>query len=198
MGKLNEGELKLTKLGWLPQKVVAETYPIGRPVELIEEFQPKRLNEYEVLPVWMARAILEVLGWTKIRKGMLSLTARGKKALADEAYAANVILRCALTRISLNAFDGFEDNEVGNIGRPWGIRLLNEFGADWRSGAFYGERYREVVPNPDLYDFFATRLYGRLLYHLGASDKRRNRQTPPLYFEEYRKTDLFPVLFSFK
>ena len=76
---LSEKELKLTQLGWLPLKVVAETYRLGQPEWIVEEYGAKRYYEYEVGSVWMARIILDLLGWIKTRKGMLSLTAKGKK-----------------------------------------------------------------------------------------------------------------------
>ncbi len=57
--------MKLTKLGWLPLKIVADAYRIGQPEWIIEELKQKRINEYEVGAVWMARIILELLGWIK-------------------------------------------------------------------------------------------------------------------------------------
>ena len=74
MSTLSQTELKLTKLGWLPLKIVAEAYALGRPEWIIEELNQKRINEYDANSVWMARIILDLLGWIKTRKGMLSLT----------------------------------------------------------------------------------------------------------------------------
>ena len=65
MNTLNETELKLTKLGWLPLKIVAETYRLGQPEWIIEELKSKRINEYDANSVWMARIILDLLGWIK-------------------------------------------------------------------------------------------------------------------------------------
>lgn len=93
MNTLSETELKLTKLGWLPLKIVAEAYTLGQPEWIIEELNQKRINEYDANSVWMARITLELLGWIKTRKGMLSLTIKGKKTLSDIDSAANEILR---------------------------------------------------------------------------------------------------------
>lgn len=90
---IGKTELRLTKLGWLPLKIVAEAYPLGQPEWIIEEFQQKKINEYDAKSVWMARNIIEFLGWIKTRKGVLSLTAKGKKALLNIDEAANEIIR---------------------------------------------------------------------------------------------------------
>ena len=66
LNTLNEKDLKLTKLGWLPLKIVADAYRIGQPEWIIEELKQKRINEYEVGAVWMARIILELLGLSLI------------------------------------------------------------------------------------------------------------------------------------
>ncbi len=58
MNTLSETELKLTKLGWLPLKTVAETYRLGQPEWIIEEFKSKRINEYDANSVWMAESYL--------------------------------------------------------------------------------------------------------------------------------------------
>ena len=81
LNTLSEKELKLTPRGWLPLKIVSETYRLGQPEWVVEEYGAKRYYEYEVGSVWMARIKLDLLGWIKTRKGILSLTAKGKKAL---------------------------------------------------------------------------------------------------------------------
>lgn len=50
MNTLCETKLKLTKLGWLPLKIVAKTYALGhlgQPEWIIEEYKSKRINEYD-------------------------------------------------------------------------------------------------------------------------------------------------------
>lgn len=195
---LCEKDLKLTKLGWLPLKIVAETYHLGQPEWIIEELNQKRINEYDANSVWMARITLELLGWIKTRKGMLSLTIKGKKALSNIDSAANEILRFSLIGVGLHTFDGNEDDRIGNLGMAYSVWLLNKFGSTWHSGEFYQEHYQKVFNFPDKYNTYATRVFARLFYWLGLVETRLNRQTEPPYRWEYGKTDLLQMIFSFK
>lgn len=198
MNTLNGTELKLTKLGWLPLKIVAETYSLGQPEWIIEELNQKRINEYDANSVWMARITLELLGWVKTRKGMLSLTLKGKKALSNIDSAANEILRFSLIGVGLHTFDGNEDNRIGNLGMAYSVWLLNKFGSTWHSGEFYQEHYQKVFNFLDKYNTYATRVFARLFYWLGLVETRLNKQTESPYRWEYRKTDLLQMIFSFK
>lgn len=198
MNTLSETELKLTKLGWLPLKTVAETYRLGQPEWIIEEFKSKRINEYDANSVWMARIILDLLGWIKTRKGTLSLTLKGKKALLDIDSAANEILRFSLIGVGLHTFDGNEDGRIGNLGMANSVWLLNKFGSTWHSGEFYQEHYQKVFTFTDIYNIYKTRVFARLFYWLGLVETRLNKHTNPPYPWEYRKTDLLQIIFSFK
>ena len=198
LNTLNEKDLKLTKLGWLPLKIVADAYRIGQPEWIIEELKQKRINEYEVGAVWMARIILDLLGWIKTRKGTLSLTLKGKKALLDIDSAANEILRFSLIGVGLHTFDGNEDGRIGNLGMAYSVWLLNKFGSTWHSGEFYQEHYQKVFNFTDIYNIYETRVFSRLFYWLGIVEMRLNKQVGPPFQWEYRKTDLLPMIFSFK
>lgn len=197
LNTLGESELKLTKLGWLPLKIVAEAYRLGRPVYIIEEFQQKRINEYEVKSLCLARDIIELLRWVKTRKGMLSLTAKGRKAMEDIDAAANEILRFSLVGIGVDSFDGYENDTIGNFGTAYSVWLLNKFGAKWRSGKFYQEHYQKIVPDDDPNNIYALRIFSRLFYWLGIVDIRKNDKAIYPIRGEYRKTELLSMIFSF-
>ena len=194
---LNEKELKLTKNGWLPLKVVAEAYRLGRPDIFLEEYGQKRFNEYDAKAVEFARALLEVHGWTKIRKGMLSLTAKGKKAIANIDEAANEILYFSLAGNILHTVDGHENQQIGNVGTAYSVWLLNKFGSEWRDGYFYQEQYQKVVNIPERYNMYAVRVFERLFYWLGIVDVREVNKYTPNFRKEFKKTDLLPMIFSF-
>lgn len=199
LNKLSETELKLTKLGWLPLKIVAEAYHVGQPEWIIDELKQKRINEYEVSSVRMARIILELLRWVITRKGMLSLTLKGKKALANIDASANEILYFSLTGVGLHTVDADEDERIGNFGIAYSVWLLNKFGSEWHSGNFYQEQYQKVFDFPDRYNIYETRVFNRLFYWLGIVDMRRNREEGPHFLNwDFRKTELFPMIFSFK
>lgn len=198
LNTLNEKDLKLTKLGWLPLKIVADAYRIGQPEWIIEELKQKRINEYEVGAVWMARIILELLGWIKTRKGVLSLTVKGRKAFSNIDAAANEILRFSFVGVGLHTFDAVEDDRIGNLGIAYSVWLLNQFGSEWHFGSFYQEHYQKAFNFPDKYTIYETRVFSRLFYWLGIVEMRLNKQVDPPFQWEYRKTDLLPMIFSFK
>ncbi len=195
---LSEKELKLTQRGWLPLKIVAETYRLGQPEWIVEEYGAKRYNEYEVGSVWMARIILDLMGWIKTRKGILSLTVKGKKALSNIDMAANEILLFSLTGVGLHTFDGYEGDSIGNLGMAYSVWLLNKYGSEWHLGEFYKEHYQKTFSFPGNYNAYETRVFSRLFYWLGIVEQRLNKQVGPPFQEEYKKTDLLSMIFSFK
>lgn len=197
MQTLNEKELKLTKNGWLPLKVVAEAYRLGRPDIFLEEYGQKRFNEYDAKAVEFARALLEVHSWTKIRKGMLSLTAKGKKAIANIDEVANEILYFSLAGNILHTVDGHENQQIGNVGTAYSVWLLNKFGSEWRDGYFYQEQYQKVINIPERYNMYAVRVFERLFYWLGIVDVREVNKYTPNFRREFKKTDLLSMIFSF-
>lgn len=198
LNTLGEKDLKLTNLGWLPLKIVAEMYALGQPEYIIELFEQKRINEYDAKSVQMARGILEILKWVKTRKGILSLTVKGKKALTNIDAAANDILRASLTEIGLHWLDGCDNDIIGNQGLAYSVWLLNKFGSKWHAGSFYQEHYQKVYAYPDTYNIYAARVFDRLFYWLGLVEVKENRNAAGLRNNKYLKTDLFAKVFSFK
>lgn len=198
LNTLSINELKLNKNGWLLPKIVAEIYHLGQPEWLVEEYGAKRYYEYEVCSVWMARIILDHLGWIKMRKGVLSITIKGKKALSNIDAAANEILRFSLEEVGVHIFDGVEDDRIGNVGLAYSVWLLNKFGSEWNTGDFYEKEYQKVFKFTSDYGIYETRVLERLFYWLGIVEQRLNRQIGPPFEEEYKKTDLLTVVFSFR
>lgn len=196
MNILSETELKLTPNGWLPLKIVSELYPLGAPDEFIEFHNPKRINEYQVNSVWMSRLLLDVLGWVKTRKGKLSLTAKGRKALSN-TDAATEVLYTALTAGVLHTFDRYEDDRPGNVGVAYSLWLLNKFGSEWHSGNFYQDHYLKVFDFPATYNIYSTRVFERLFYWLGLVEQRQDPKPEMFFSYEFRKTDLLSKLFTF-
>ena len=195
---LSEKELKLTPRGWLPFKIVAETYRLGQPEWTVEEYGAKRYYEYDVHSVWMARVILDLLGWIKTRKGMLSLTAKGKKALSNIDIAANEILHFSLTGVGMHSFDGYEGDTIGNLGIAYSVWILNKYGSEWHFGDFYKELYQKAFHFPGNSNAYETRVFTRLFYWLGIVEQRLNKQVGPPFEDEYKKTELISMIFSFK
>lgn len=195
--KLEEKEIKLTKNGWLPLKIVDEAYRLGMPDPYVILFNMKRINEYDVNSVGMARLLLDIMRWTKMRTGKLSLTANGRKALKDRREALLQILKCALTTPEVDYFDDHEDTINGNVFVSYSLWLLNRYGAEWHSGNFYFEHYEKVAQIGGKSDIYELRIFERLFYWLGFVKLKDDKHLRPRAFQEYQKTDLLDKVFSF-
>ncbi len=195
---IKEKELKLTKLGWLPLKIVAEAYRLGQPEYIIEEFGQKRINEYEANSVQLARMILENLGWIKTRKGIMSITVKGEKAFTNIEHSAADILYQSLQSGLLHVFDGYKEGRIGNYGIAYSLFLLHKYGAEWHLGSFYLTHYNAIFHFSEDTRAYAVRVFERLFYWLGIVEKRQSNHRDILFEEEYLKTDLLQMIFSFK
>ena len=167
-------------------------------LKTLSEKDLKRYYEYDVHSVWMARIILDLLGWIKTRKGMLSLTAKGKKALSNIDIAANEILHFSLTGVGMHSFDGYEGDSIGNLGIAYSVWILNKYGSEWHFGDFYKELYQKAFHFPGNSNAYETRVFTRLFYWLGIVEQRLNKQVGPPFEDEYKKTELISMIFSFK
>lgn len=191
---LSTTDIKLTKLGWLPLKTVAELYPLGQSEYILEDLPMKRIQERDARSVMMARYIPEVLRWTKIRKGVLSLTAIGKKAAANPDTAANEILLCALTKVDLGHFDMVSNVYTYTCDISFALRLLNKYGHDPHNKQFYIEKLHRLSAAQPQSGIHVARIFGKLFYWLGIVETLRNNIPDP----EYKSTELLNVIFSFE
>ena len=129
---------------------------------------------------------------------MLSLTAKGKKALLNIDMAANEILLFSLTGVGLHTFDTYEEDKIGNLGMAFSVWLLNKYGSEWHFGDFYEKLYQKAFQFPGDYNAYETRVFSRLFYWLGLVEQRLNKHVGPPFEDEYKKTDLLSMIFSFK
>lgn len=93
-GLLNKaGEIKLTKKGFLPTKIVSELYQQGfLKDEFIDDGIAKLYKETDSMTVNLTRILIEITGLTKKRNGKLSLTKSSNKILADNYELLRLLL----------------------------------------------------------------------------------------------------------
>lgn len=143
-----EGELALTKTGSLPVKVVAELYKQGFiKDEFIETGSHKLYKETDAISINLTRILLEITSIVKKRKGKLSLTKSSKKILADNDLFLRILLIAFGNRFNWSYFDGFGDNNIGNLGYGFSLILLSKYGKEKRLDHFYSEKYFNAFPN---------------------------------------------------
>lgn len=148
MNRLADKEIKLTSIGNLPAKLVKEWYATGLiPHYDIENGITKLSSEQDNYAATALKYILAGLGWTKKRNGKLSLTAKGKKALAGPRQAMlEQLFLYHFTTFNLAYFDGYEDD--GALQHLFGfvLVLLLKDGKDWRPVASYGDAMLQAFP----------------------------------------------------
>jgi len=141
------GELKLTKTGALPVKIVKELYQKGYYKEMfIEKGVVKLYKESDSLSITLTRIISELSGILKKRNGKLSLTKKGEKIKDDNVQLFSAIFDTYTQKFNWGYFDSYETPNTGRLGFAFTLILLLKFGNERRSEAFYAEKYVRAFP----------------------------------------------------
>ena len=210
MRRLEAKEMKLTPKGNLPAKLVKEWYATGLvPQYDIEVGITKLSSEDNYHTATTLKLVLDLLKWTKKRHGKLSLTARGKKALAAPRQTMlEQLFFHHYTEFNLGYFDGYEDD--GDLQHLFGFALvlLLKEGKDWRPIETYGNNMLRAFPilqdsfEPDRYSTpeedvkraFNLRFFNRSLNFYGLLRFRGDHHMLK-DDREVMATDLFRHLF---
>lgn len=141
------GEIKLTKLGFLPTKIVAELYSQGFMKEShIESHVTKLYKETDSNTVHIARIILEISGLAKKRNNKLSLTKSADKLLNDDDKLFQLILKTYCEKFNWAHLDYYGENNIGQLGFGFSIILIHKYGAVRHSEKLYIDKYFKAYP----------------------------------------------------
>lgn len=144
----NAGELKLTKQGSLPVKVVKELYDQEfLKDDLIEQGIYTLYKESSSLTITLTRILIELTGLAKKRNGKLSLTVKAKTVLTNPDKLLRLILETFATKFNWGYFDGYPDNGTGQIGVGYTFAMLAKYGHKKRQNHFYADKYFRAFPN---------------------------------------------------
>lgn len=149
LGKLikDEGSIKLTAKGFLPTKIVAELYRQGfYKDEIIERFHKKLYKETDSNSIHLTRILMELAGLAKKSKGKLSLTKSGEKILQDNDKLAHLILTNYVNKLNWAYFDGYRENNIGQLGFGFSLILIFIYGKEKKLETFYAEKYFKAFP----------------------------------------------------
>ncbi len=139
--------IKLTQKGFLPVKVVAAVYG--------QEFLKNeyRLNgsykvyrETDSLSIHLTRILLELTGIVKKRNNIISLTKKAEKLLNNPHELLREVLLKFGTRFNWAYFDGYGQNNIGQMGWGFSLILLSKFGMEKRPTTFYANKYFTAFP----------------------------------------------------
>lgn len=139
--------LKLTKKGYLPIAVVAELYDQGfMKDEHIEAGITKLYKETDSITVNLPRILLELSPITKKRNGILSLTKKGLKIRNNDAELFRTIFEACAKKFNWAYYDGYGENQIGQLGNGLTLILLSKYGDEQRSDSFYADKYFKAFP----------------------------------------------------
>lgn len=141
------GEVKLTKKGFLPTKIVSDIYQQGfLKEEYIEKGISKLYKETDSLTINLTRILIGLSGLIKKRNGKLSLTKSSKKILEDNYELLRLILLTFATKFNWAYNDGYGENQIGQLGYGFSLILLSKYGYKRQLDSFYAERYFKAFP----------------------------------------------------
>lgn len=204
-----DGEIKLTKKGFLPTKVVAELYEQGFMKDpLIKEGISKLYKETDSDTVHLTRILLEISCLTKKRNGRLSLTKASKKIVANNDSLFKLIITSFATKFNWAYFDGYEENSIGQMGVGFTLVLLAKYGDKERANDFYADKYFKAFPHlmqseepPEMiHDRYYTNCYSirtfeRFLDYFGVITI--TKKNPSVFAPRFiKKTPLFDRIFA--
>lgn len=141
------GEIKLTNKGFLPTKIVSEIYHQGYLEDvLIRNGISKLYKESDSMTVNLTRILIEIAGLTKKRHGKLSLVKSSRKILANNHELLRLIILTFATKFNWAYYDGYGDNQIGQLGYGFSMILLSKYGHESKLDAFYAAKYFNAFP----------------------------------------------------
>jgi hypothetical protein len=205
------GEIKLTNKGFLPTKIVSDLYNQGfLKDEHIEKGISKLYKETDSMTINLTRILIELAGLVKKRNGKLSLTKSSRKILGDNGELLRQIFLTFTNRFNWAYYDGYGENQIGQLGYGFSLILLSKYGHEKRLDSFYAERYFKAFPRlldsvEPVYgtlerystNCYSVRTFDRFLDYFGLVNM--DEQGKGLDSKTYiTKTDLFDRLIECK
>lgn len=141
------GEMKLTNKGFLPTKIVSDIYAQGFiKDEHIESGISKLYKETDSMSINLTRILIELAGLIKKRNGKLSLTKSAENILSDNFEFLHQIFITFATKFNWAYYDGYGENNIGQLGYGFSLILLSKYGHEKRKDSFYAEKYFKAFP----------------------------------------------------
>lgn len=200
-------ELKLTTKGFLPTKIVSDIYNQEFiKDEMIESGISKLYKETDSNSINLTRILLELSGLVKKRNNKLSLTKKGKTEFNDNHKLLKSIMLTFGTKFNWAYYDGYGENEIGQLGFGFSLILLSKYGSAKRLDLFYGKKYLTAFPmllariepskfstrEEQVYRCYSLRTFDRFLDYFGLIKiDSKNKWDSEKFI---KKTDLFDKL----
>ncbi|MEA2043395.1 MAG: hypothetical protein U9N85_12715 [Bacteroidota bacterium] len=137
----------MTAKGYLPTKIVADIYS-QRFIkdDTIESGISKLRKQSDSKSINLTRILIEISGLIKKRKGKISLTKKGKKIYSNNSELLKLILETFGTKFNWAYYDGYGDNQIGQLGFGFSLILLSKYGFEKQLDHFYSNKYFKAFP----------------------------------------------------
>ncbi len=200
-------ELLLTKKGFLPVKIVADIYN----QKFIKDYAieigiTKLYKESDVNTINLTRILIELSPFVKKRNNKLSLTKKGTHAFYNNNILFNNFFEIFLTQFNWGYYDGYNNEEIGQLGFGFTLILLNKYGNQFRPVDFYANKYLKAFNFEN--DYTNEQLYfadnPKKAYNLRSFDRCLNYfgliETQEKYGESIaiKRSKLFENLFKIR
>jgi hypothetical protein len=137
--------IRLTQKGNLPRKLVMEIYDMDLLNRSNRNRVSKTLNETDYWQAAYTRALLMVAGLAKVTKNRLVISKAAIKSVNSETVFRTMV-ECFFTKFNKAYLDGFESEQIGNLGVLYVIYLLHRFGHEKNQDEFYARKYLMAFP----------------------------------------------------
>ncbi len=197
-------EIRLTKKGFLPVKIVADIYKQGfLKDDHIESGISKLYKETDADTIHLTRILIEQMGIAKKRHGKLSLTKKGNDMLTNKHKLMRLLFDTFATKFNWAYFDGHGQNNIGQFGLGFSLVLLSKYGDEKMQDSFYADKYFTALPRllqtiehtgyatreDQAFRCYSLRTFPRFLAHFGLVEVEVDK---PYGSETYiSKTSLF-------
>ncbi|MFK5892282.1 MAG: hypothetical protein QM504_03565 [Pseudomonadota bacterium] len=176
-----KGTLKLTAKGYLPTGIVADIYSQGYLKDkMIERGISKLYKETDSNSINLTRILLELSGLIKKRANKLSLTHKGITLITDDAKLLQLIFKIFTTKFNWGYYDGYSEDNVGQLGFGFSLILLSQYGKQKRADEFYAKKYFKAFTQ--LVDNASPPNYGTLEEQLESCYSLRTFDRFLIYF----------------
>jgi hypothetical protein len=151
-------EMKLTKTGALPMKIVNELYSKGYTSEVIWTTPIRVRTEQDSISIQLVRVISKLAGMTKMLHGKLSLTAKGTSLLKSPSKLLILFTETFFLKFSWSYFDLYDSEQAAQFGAGYTLVLLSKYGHHEKEVNFYAKKFLEAFPM--VADEFESRISG--------------------------------------
>jgi hypothetical protein len=141
--------LKLTPKGNLPRKICTEMYNYRIiPNNYIEKGIIKLSRERDWIVITTIKIVNILAGLTKKRNNKISLTRKGENLLSGKKRIElfKTIFKAFILKFNWAFNDMFDENQVGQLGIGYTMRLVSRYGDDEKLFNFYSDKYLLAFP----------------------------------------------------